>query len=172
MHTEYWYVLKAAEKGRAYFKLAPKIEPEPWYKNTKLSSVDTRTVNRIITTHTYTPNWLAKMGVQSRGLAISAKKKWEYNTSYTPATSMKFIRRRLTCDCLDKLIPILILKAIYEKGCCVSFFVGRNNKISEGHQNGRLKRSKINLIKWTNKINKPQNEGKNKKIKKKKLINK
>jgi hypothetical protein len=57
-------VLKAAEKGRAYFEVASIIEPESWYKNTKLSSVDTRTVNRIITTHTYTPNWLAKMGVE------------------------------------------------------------------------------------------------------------
>jgi hypothetical protein len=87
-----WYVLK----GKAYFELAPKIEPEPWYRNTKPSSVDTRTVNRIITTHTYTPNWLAKWGWQSRGCAISAKKKWEcntynhtynhtYNTIYTPA---------------------------------------------------------------------------------------
>jgi hypothetical protein len=57
-------VLKAAEKGRAYFELAPKIEPELWYRNTKLSSVDTCTVNRIITTHTYTytPNWLQKWG--------------------------------------------------------------------------------------------------------------
>jgi hypothetical protein len=30
MHTEYWnnwYVLKEAEKGKAYFELAPKIEP-------------------------------------------------------------------------------------------------------------------------------------------------
>jgi hypothetical protein len=56
-------VLKAVEKGRACFELAPKIEPELWYRNTKLSSVDTRTVNRIITTHTYTPNWLANMKV-------------------------------------------------------------------------------------------------------------
>jgi hypothetical protein len=63
-----WYVLKAAEKRKSYFELAPKIKPEPWYRNTKLSSVDTRTVNRIITMHTYTPNWLAKMGVAIEGV--------------------------------------------------------------------------------------------------------
>jgi hypothetical protein len=80
-----WYVLNATEKKKANFELAPKIEPELWYRNTKLSSDDTRTVNRIITTYTYTPNWLAKMGVASWGCAISAKKKWEYNTFYTPA---------------------------------------------------------------------------------------
>jgi hypothetical protein len=72
-------VVKAAEKGRAFFAVALKIEPEPWYKNRKLSSIDTRTVNRILTTHTYTPNWLAKMGVAIDGVAIAAKK-WESNT--------------------------------------------------------------------------------------------
>jgi hypothetical protein len=41
---------EVAEKGMAYFEVAPKIEPEPRYKNLKLSSVDTRTVNRILTT--------------------------------------------------------------------------------------------------------------------------
>jgi hypothetical protein len=49
-----WHVLKATEKGRTYFEVAPKIESEPWYKNRKLSSVDTRTVNRMLKTHTYT----------------------------------------------------------------------------------------------------------------------
>jgi hypothetical protein len=78
-------VVKAAKKRRVYFELAPKIEPGPWYKNTKRSSVDTGTVNRIITTHTYTRNWLAKMGVVIEGCAISAKKELEYNTFYKPA---------------------------------------------------------------------------------------
>jgi hypothetical protein len=40
--------MKVVERG-GHFEVAPK-------KNTKLSSVDTRTVYRILTTFTYTPN--------------------------------------------------------------------------------------------------------------------
>jgi hypothetical protein len=52
-----WYVLKM-EKGRAYFEVAPNHGTR-----TQNYQVSTPTVNRILTTHTYTPNWLAKMGV-------------------------------------------------------------------------------------------------------------
>jgi hypothetical protein len=114
---------------------APEIKPEPWYKNTKLSSVDTRTLNRIITTHTSTPNWLAKMGVVIEGVCDLCKE--HMGIQYILYTCMKFTRRRLTCNCLDKQIP---LKVLYKKGDSV----GINNKIFEGHQNERLKRSKIN----------------------------
>jgi hypothetical protein len=96
----------------AYFEVAPKIKPEPWYKNTKLSSVGTRTVNRIIAMHTYTPNWLAKMGVAIEGVCDPCVE--EMGILHILYTCMKFTRRRLTCDCLDK--QWYLLKAIYEKG--------------------------------------------------------
>jgi hypothetical protein len=119
------YVLKEAEKGRTYFDVAPKIELEPWYKNTKLSSVDTRTVNRKITTHTYTPNWLAKMGVAIGGVCVVCEEGMGiqhilYTIYLNYNTTESNIRKRRHSS------------------------VGRNNKNSEGHQNGRLKRSKIN----------------------------
>jgi hypothetical protein len=80
-------------------------------KNTKLSNVGTRTVNRILTTHTYTPNWLAKMGVAIDEVCDLCEE--EMGIQHILCTCMKFTRRRLTCDCLDKQIP---QKAIYEKG--------------------------------------------------------
>jgi hypothetical protein len=99
-------VLKAAEKGRAYFEVMPKIKPESWYKNTKLSSVDT--------THTYTPNWMAKMGVEIEGVSDLCEEEMGIQVIQPILyTWISCTRRRLTCDCPDKQIP---LKTIYEKG--------------------------------------------------------
>jgi hypothetical protein len=68
-------------------------------------------VNRILTTHTYTPNWLAKMGVAISGVCDLCEE--EMGIQHTLYNCMKFTKRRLTCDCLDKQTP---LKARYEKG--------------------------------------------------------
>jgi hypothetical protein len=107
MHTEYWRrrsgknnwnVLMVAEKGKDHFEVALKIKPEPWYKNTKLSSVDTLK-NRILTSHTYPPNWLAKMRLAIDGVCDLCEK--EMGIQHILYTCMKFTRRRQTCDCLD-----------------------------------------------------------------------
>jgi hypothetical protein len=58
-----WYVLKAAAKRRVYFELAPKVEPEPWYRNTKLSSVDTRHGKQ----KNHNANIHTKLAVKKRG---------------------------------------------------------------------------------------------------------
>jgi hypothetical protein len=65
----------------------------------------------MLTTHTYTPNWLAKIGVAIDGVCDLCEE--EMRIHHILYTCMKLTRRRLTCDCLDKQIP---LKAIYEKG--------------------------------------------------------
>jgi hypothetical protein len=74
----------SGEVGGPTSKLRRKSNP-----NTKLSSVDTRTVNRILTTHTYTPYWLTKMEIAKMRI------------QHFLYTCMKFTRRRLTCDFLD-----------------------------------------------------------------------
>jgi capsule polysaccharide export protein KpsE/RkpR len=88
--------VKAAEKGRVYFEVANRNR-------------GTRTQN-YQTTHNAT-NWLAKMEVAIDGVWVLCEE--EMRIQHILYTCMKFTRRRLTCDCLDKQIP---LKAIYEKG--------------------------------------------------------
>jgi ribonuclease HI len=61
------FTTKSEEKGKDYFSIVNQLEETPWYNNIKLTSRATRTINRVLTNHAYTPSWLARMKVQEKG---------------------------------------------------------------------------------------------------------
>jgi hypothetical protein len=75
-------------EGTGKGDVVPKIQPELWYNNKKLSSIDTLTANRKLTTPTYTSNWLAKMGVAISGVGNRCEE--EMRIKYILYTCTKF----------------------------------------------------------------------------------
>lgn len=64
--VQQWYVNYTQEqgKGRKFFKIQTGINPKSWFHNLPLSNTETRTLNRLLAGHDFSPFWLSKMKIQ------------------------------------------------------------------------------------------------------------
>jgi hypothetical protein len=63
-----WFLTTSTEKGRWYYDIELQVGKDPWYNTSDMTNRNTRTINRIIAGHTYTPERLARMKVTDTGL--------------------------------------------------------------------------------------------------------
>jgi hypothetical protein len=54
-----WFLTTSTVKRRWYYDIERQVGKVPWYNTGDMTNRNTRTINRIIARHTYTPEWLA-----------------------------------------------------------------------------------------------------------------
>lgn len=61
-----WYVNYTQElgKGRKFFKIQTGINPTSWFHNLPLNNSETRTLNRLLAGHDFSPYWLSKLKIK------------------------------------------------------------------------------------------------------------
>lgn len=64
--VQQWYVNYTQEygKGRKFFKIQTTINTKSWFHNLPLTNTETRTLNRLLAGHDYSPFWLSKMMIK------------------------------------------------------------------------------------------------------------
>lgn len=66
-HATKWYTNESITKGKKFLNFQTEFKTEIWHKNIKISGIQIKIMNRILSGHDYSDYWLAKMKITQKG---------------------------------------------------------------------------------------------------------